>query len=498
VREALAELYWERFLRAEEEGHEEDAIHYERRVRRFNDGQFDERLRGDGTLSVATRRYPCDCLIAGRTVQADEFIRRGHHLVSGRSLEDHPAAMGLPELEPGGPVTLKVHGAACEAVAHEGAHAWLFRFEEKDRILVPVHPGESTEAGGGEEPRALSLSDVLDRLYDPGSPFRPEKGLYLGTTPISGFRISMGSYLLILAAPDLAPIRVPVLVTRNSEAPLEITLYGEKELPAGFVQIPAGPFLFRGHRRNPHSGPRSVESTGDFFLSRFPVTCREYAEYLDEVRAEKPDKALHRSPRTALTAGHYWPQDDEGRLHVPTEEWISKAPEALKSAASRPDMCPVWWEDDFPVCAVSWEDMVTYAASRTDAEGRLFVLPHDVDWEKAARGTDGRFFPFGNELDASFCNINASHEGPMRPVVVDSFPVDESPYGIRGLGGNSRDFCLNDGGGPVAGMRLVRGGVWTLSGALCAAASRFGIPPNSLDYHLGGRMAWIPRLGEER
>ncbi|MBI2920612.1 MAG: serine/threonine protein kinase, partial [Planctomycetes bacterium] len=71
------------------------------------------------------------------------------------------------------------------------------------------------------------------------------------------------------------------------------------------------------------------------------------------------------------------------------------------------------------------------------------ALLHEMQWEKAARGTDRRPFPFGRHLDERWCNIQRSQPDWMGPCAVEEFLSDESPYGVRGLGGNIRDACLN-------------------------------------------------------
>ncbi|MHC5082073.1 MAG: formylglycine-generating enzyme family protein [Planctomycetota bacterium] len=149
---------------------------------------------------------------------------------------------------------------------------------------------------------------------------------------------------------------------------------------------------------------------------------------------------------------------------------------------------------EWPVFSVSWEDLMTYSAWKTQREMRLYSLPHEAAWEKAARGTDGRFYPWGREMDTAFCNTNQSHESSMRPASVDSFPEDESPYGVRCLGGNSRDMCLNDPGESYPGWRLCRGGDWTATGIIFRSADRSGYPSSYVHYCSSGRLSWSWRV----
>ena len=81
----------------------------------------------------------------------------------------------------------------------------------------------------------------------------------------------------------------------------------------------------------------------------------------------------------------------------------------------------------------------------------------------------------------------------MRPTPVDSFPADESPYGVRGLIGNCRDQVLNDLGEAHPGWRVCRGGLWTNAGVDLRPTDRLGAPSSHVSYGSGGRLAFMVR-----
>jgi formylglycine-generating enzyme required for sulfatase activity len=497
ARAALADLYWDQYLREEEAGDESQMVLYENLVREYEDGQYQAKLKGDGTLSVTTWSFPCRCLTEGREVAPEELIVSDYHPLSGRSLSGPGGAEGLRELELREPIRLKIHGESCRPEAVEDAHVWLFRFEERHRIRVPVFP-DGIDRGAEEPDAGNRLKAVLDSLIEPESPTRPENGLYLGKTPLPPFTLPRGSYLLILDKPGYGPVRAPVYIDRLAREKIEITLYREEEIPSGFVQVPAGKFIFQGDRENPQSPPKQIRETGDFFLSKFSITSREYLTFLNDLAERDAETARKRVPRKSPQGGGYWPQDAEGKFHIPTETWIRTAPEKLREQASKPEAGTPWWEEDWPVFGVSWEDLLALVNHHTKKEKRLFTLPHELQWEKAARGTDGRLYPWGDEYDSTFCNSIKSHEGGDRPCPVDSFPMDDSPFGIRGLGGNCRDTCLNDPGEQYPGWCVCRGGHWKCSMHDSRASYRTGNMIHDVNRVMGGRLTWIPRLYPEQ
>jgi|WetSurMetagenome_2_1015567.scaffolds.fasta_scaffold187128_1 formylglycine-generating enzyme required for sulfatase activity len=127
---------------------------------------------------------------------------------------------------------------------------------------------------------------------------------------------------------------------------------------------------------------------------------------------------------------------------------------------------PKYWQggkipkglENFPVVDVNWTDADAYSKW---AEVRL---PTELEWEKAARGTDGRIFPWGNEWDVNKCrnfllvagDKNTSRQGgevaydkwatfhdryKEGPTPVGSYPLDKSPYGCLDMSGNVREWC---------------------------------------------------------
>jgi serine/threonine-protein kinase len=124
-------------------------------------------------------------------------------------------------------------------------------------------------------------------------------------------------------------------------------------------------------------------------------------------------------------------------------------------------------------------DAAAFAGWRSRRTGWLYTLPTGLQHEKATRGPDARFFPWGNHFDPSFCNMNASRPGAGTLLPAGAIPADESPYGVRDLAGNIHTFCLTF--GPSSGFRTraSRGGAWIRTELMCRATQLLGTQPST-------------------
>ncbi len=89
---------------------------------------------------------------------------------------------------------------------------------------------------------------------------------------------------------------------------------------------------------------------------------------------------------------------------------------------------------DHPVVDVSWNEAQSLCEWLQTETRRSFRLPTEAEWEKAAHGTDGRRFPWGNTFDPTRCNTRESELGSTTPV--DRYAAGASPYGVLDLAGN--------------------------------------------------------------
>jgi len=94
-----------------------------------------------------------------------------------------------------------------------------------------------------------------------------------------------------------------------------------------------------------------------------------------------------------------------------------------------------WWHDEHPIVCVTWNEARTYA------EWAGGVLPTESEWEKAARGTYGRIYPWGNDWDAKKCCNSVEYAIRWMPMAVGKFPAGASPYGCLDMAGNVWEWC---------------------------------------------------------
>jgi formylglycine-generating enzyme required for sulfatase activity len=243
---------------------------------------------------------------------------------------------------------------------------------------------------------------------------------------------------------------VGLIATRLNAAPAS----QQEGPPDAMVLIPAGPF---------HQGTSAEEAA---------TVARQYAHHPTWLAGELPGRTIELSAF-----------------------WIDKYPvtnsryaEFVEATGHR---VPVDWRDgkpprhrrDHPVRYVDQEDARAFAAWA----GRR--LPTAAEWEKAARGTDGRAYPWGNEFDPKACHHDRGGEAPpVGTVPVTAHPLGASPYGVMDLAGNIAEYC-EDGPGP--GTAYIKGGCWLTASPLnlrCAAVGMSGASNNALDY-LGFRCA---------
>jgi formylglycine-generating enzyme required for sulfatase activity len=289
----------------------------------------------------------------------------------------------------------------------------------------------------------------------------------LGQAPLPALTLPPGSVILSLEAPGHVAARLPILLSREETLRLRVELPSAPSAPPGMIYVPPGRFLFGSadgaalRRGFLNTSPLREVSTGGYFIGRHEVTFAAWIEFLD---ALPPEERRHRTPsststQSSLTLTEIGPARWRLALRPTTRTYTVETGERLRyeQRASRAEQD--WLK--LPVAAVSYEDAVAFAGW-LDRTGRIrgARLCDEYEWERAARGADGRVFPSGATLAPDDANIDVTYgRAPLAfgPDEVGSHPGSRSPVGADDMAGNVWEWTrsVQSPDAPVA-----RGGGW--------------------------------------
>ncbi|MBW2647802.1 MAG: SUMF1/EgtB/PvdO family nonheme iron enzyme, partial [Deltaproteobacteria bacterium] len=222
-------------------------------------------------------------------------------------------------------------------------------------------------------------------------------------------------------------------------------------VPEDMVYIPPGQFIM-GEK----DSIRITSLKEGFFIDKYPVTNTQFCEFLNE-RSNQQEGG---SERIYLEGSC---EDERCRIRKDGDSF------AVESGF-----------EDHPVIYVAWTGAIAYAQR---AEKRL---PAEEEWEKAARGINGRVYPWGNEFDTDKCNTDESKIGHTTPV--KRYKEGISPYGCLDMAGNVRewtDSCYDE----KKENKVLRGGSWDRNRNLARCAYRTVYNPGYRFDSIGFRCA---------
>ena len=261
---------------------------------------------------------------------------------------------------------------------------------------------------------------------------------------------------------------------RGVEGSRQPDLYTLKLAPGvemEFVRVPAGEFLMgsdlmKDKNAQQDEQPQHKVLLSDYWIAKYPVTNRQYAAYMGVTGANKP------------------------------KHWLDG--EFVKEL------------ENHPVVQVSWHhagDFATWVNGLPQNGNPAWTvrLPTEAEWEKAARGTDGRIYPWGNQApDKTLANIDDWFKGTT---VVGRFPKGASPYGALDMAGNVWEWVGDWFGeayyrtspkgspaGPASGeRRVMKGGSWLYNSWYARSGYRGRYTPTNMLNYFGFRLALFPR-----
>ncbi len=347
------------------------------------------------------------------------------------------------------------HAASLRAHDRLGQHQTFLRGDGTVSLATAPLPGATVHA---------------HRMVTEARRLRPSPVRRLGPTPLDRVALPRGSWLLTVTPPGGgAPVPVPVLLPRLGHwdagtVPLH-------RGPPGACLVAGGPFQAGGDPEAGDALPATTVVLPAFWIETFPVTVARYAAWLDWLWAEAgPAAAAAMAPRA--------PDGSPAGL--------APGPDGARCIAD-PTGRP--WAPDEPVTLVRWDQARAFARWQAAQTGWPWRLPRELEWEKAARGVDGRCWPWGDHIDPAWAHYADSLGTGDTRAPVTAWPEDRSVYGVRGLAGGVRDLCadpwreggwIDEDGAMMsipdetgAPLRMVRGGNALSAAPLTRAACRF-------------------------
>lgn len=302
--------------------------------------------------------------------------------------------------------------------------------------------------------------------------------------------LAPGSYV-VLAKAVASTTRLPILLERGEARTVDLAL-PLAPLPDGLRYVPSGEMRFGSPdaepvRRALGAEPERPASVPGFLISDTETT---FGEYLAFLRTLPPDEAARRRPSAQGLDLRLLP-GGRARLELLGAVAAEGAPWCPSSKTARPRCVADW--SRLPVTGISFADAQRFAGWLAST-GRIpgARLCEAREWERAARGADGRRYPAGDRLAPGDANVEAppARDGPLPagPAPVGTFPGDLSPFLVHDLAGNVFEMVLPRHGAQKA---VLRGGAWDAE-AVYARAYGEGAAPDERFISVGLRICAPP------
>jgi formylglycine-generating enzyme required for sulfatase activity len=394
---------------------------------------------------------------AGETAQGEALWARtlDSRMVASRTYRS--AARGVEAALAKDPARDDVRDLLGDILLERGALADLVHdVEARDEMVGRL---ASYDADGSRRKRSSQPGRVSIRAPAGAEISLDGAPLGLGTASQA---LATGSHVVEVRAPGRAAIREPIVIEREAALELELMPPPAGAVPDGYVYIAPGWFLYGSaadeetRRKFLSTVPLHPRRTAGFLIARTEVTFGDWVAYVDaQPEAERgklvPDIA------TKLGGG--------AKLEHTTAGWrLTLVPSVQTYAAGWNEPIRYVGRDrhavqdwrKMPVLGISAVDAIGYAAwlART---GRVpgARLCSEIEWERAARGADGRSTPTGRVIEGDDANIDTTYQRElMGPDEVAAHPASVGPYGLFDTAGNAFEWTR----GERAGSYVVRGG----------------------------------------
>ncbi|MBJ6760294.1 SUMF1/EgtB/PvdO family nonheme iron enzyme [Myxococcaceae bacterium JPH2] len=321
----------------------------------------------------------------------------------------------------------------------------------------------------------------------------------VGVGPWREVPVPPGSYQLTVRAPGHEDAVQPVLLQRGESRRLMVPMLRAGALPHGFTYVPPGEVRFGSAaeasvREFFNTVPQHRVEVPGFLVARNETTFAEWLEYLEALpAAERARRRPHVGSGGYVGLLTLEPEKGTWRLRFQPGDtpYTARMGEPLRYAKRERRAEQDWLR--FPVSGITFADAQAYA-SWLATTGRVpgARLCTELEWERAARGVDGREFPHGDRLEPDEANVDTTYgkePGGFGPDEVGSHAASRSPFGADDMAGNVWEWTRSwlEPGRPVA-----RGGSFSFASTSARSSNRELPEPSLRDVALGLRVCADP------
>lgn len=288
--------------------------------------------------------------------------------------------------------------------------------------------------------------------------------------------MALRRFSIFLAAFTALAVSNPPSAGALETAPVKISVPETTTVPAGRFIIGSDreerEYAYRldekayGHSRTRkwkwyEDEPRRTVVLPAYDITVTPITNNQYSAFVRETGHRAPDVDI----KTWQGYGLIHPYE-----HTRRHAWLNGAVPTGRGK--------------HPVVMISHDDARAYANWLSKKTGDVWRLPSEPEWEKAARGTDARYFPWGNGFDPA--KLNSHDAGPFDTRPVGSYPQGKSPFGLLDASGQVFEWTATR---KSKTRYIVKGGSWDDKGCgICRPAARHGRPEDLKHILIGFRL----------
>ncbi|MGH9755908.1 MAG: protein kinase domain-containing protein [Blastocatellia bacterium] len=360
---------------------------------------------------------------------ADQFNRSGEAATELITRAKIPAEPPKPASETARPGVAPSESGAQAIQSTE----LLTRSEDRPQVRT-VEPAKSRDAGKKPSPsdkpekkKAAAPPSVKKPAPMTGAQFKKPLLIGAGAALLTIIAVVVG--LIFRGNPNSSQLDTPTPATTSPQPP------SPPDPPAGMAYVPGGVLRLGRDDGDEYERPVHEVTVNPFFIDLTEATNEQYKKFVDATGYQPP---------------------------------------------------PVWQGNNFPegantlpVTDVTWEDANAYAKWAGDGKR----LPTEEEWEFAARGTDGRIYPWGSEWIANISNSKSDDNDKRRLVLVGQFPKGVSPFDLHDMSGNAWEWTASDfkeypGGSAFAppegykNLKVIRGGSYDSAPKFATATVR--------------------------